>query len=279
MSTVSVIVPVYKVEKYIEQCARSVLSQSWPSTQFIFVDDCSPDRSIEILETLIEREFASLKDKIRIVRKPVNEGLPQARRTGLAVSTGDYILHVDADDWIEPDAVEKLAAKADETGADVVYFYAWKEFGDGRSRVITDKEFETPQDFADAILVHDAHPSVVLKLWKRSLFSPEIFFPRYGHAEDMIQSLQLLDRAAKAVRLPEPLYHYRRSDTSAMSRGKRARRKSQQLRNYLDLYRFYSASIESSPLRRCHRKLIRQARLWALIYDRSALREYRDLLF
>ena len=141
MTTVSLIVPIYKVEKYIGQCARSVLGQSWPSIQFIFVDDCSPDKSIDILEALIDREFASLKDHIQIIRKPVNEGLPQARKTGLEAATGDYILHVDADDWIEPDAVEKLALKAEETEADVVYFFAWKEFGDGRSRVITDKEF------------------------------------------------------------------------------------------------------------------------------------------
>ncbi len=277
MTTVSLIVPIYKVEKYIEQCARSVLGQSWPSIQFIFVDDCSPDSSIDILEDLIEREFASLKDRIQIIRKPVNEGLPQARKTGIAAATGDYILHVDADDWIEPDAVEKLALKAGETGADVVYFFAWKEFGDGRSRVITDKEFATPQDFADAVLVHDAHPSVVLKFWRRTLFSPEIFFPRYGQAEDMVQSLQLLDRAKKAVRLPEPLYHYRRSDSDAMSRSKRARKKSHQLRNYLDLYRFYRDSIETSPIRRTWRKILRKARLWALLYDRSAIKDYPDL--
>lgn len=277
MSSVSVIVPIYKVEKYIEQCARSVLSQSWPSVQFIFVDDCSPDKSIEILKSLIDSEFSGLKDRIQIVRKPVNEGLPQARKTGVAAATGDYILHVDSDDWIEPDAVEKLARKADETGADVVYYYAWKEFGDGRSRVITDKEFASPQDFADAILDHEAHPSVVLKFWRRSLFTPEIFFPRYGQAEDMVQSLQLLDRARTLARLPEPLYHYRRSDSSAMSRGRRAGKKSQQLRNYLDIYRFYSASIETSPLRRCARKLLRKARWWALLYDRSAIKDYPEL--
>ena len=276
MTTVSLIVPIYKVEKYIEQCARSVLGQSWPSIQFIFVDDCSPDSSIDILESLIEREFASLKARIQIIRKPVNEGLPQARKSGIAAATGDYILHVDADDWIEPDAVEKLALKAGETGADVVYFFAWKEFGDGRSRVITDKEFATPQDFADAVLVHDAHPSVVLKFWRRTLFSPEIFFPRYGQAEDMVQSLQLLDRAKKAVRLPEPLYHYRRSDSDAMSRSKRARKKSHQLRNYLDLYRFYRDSIETSPIRRTWRKILRKARLWALLYDRSAIKDYPE---
>lgn len=278
MTTVSIIVPIYKVEKYIEQCARSVLSQTWPSIQFIFVDDCSPDRSIELLETLIDKEFANLKERITIIRKPVNQDLPQARKTGVEAAKGDFILHVDADDWVETDAVERLVRKAEETGADVVYFYAWKEFGDGSSRVITDKEFATPQDFADAILVHEAHPSVVLKFWRRSLFTPEIFFPRYGQAEDMVQSLQLLDRATKAVRLPEPLYHYRRSDSLAMSRGKRSRKKSQQLRNFLDLYLFYKDTLESSPIRRCAGTILRKARRWAFLYDWSARKEYPGLL-
>lgn len=277
MITVSIIVPIYKVEKYIEQCARSVLSQTWPSIQFVFVDDCTPDRSIELLETLIDKEYASLKEHITIIRKPVNEGLPQARKTGVQAATGDYILHVDSDDWIEPDAAEKLAVKVEETGADVVYFYAWKEFGDGNSRVITDKEFATPQDFADAILVHDAHPSVVLKFWRRRLFRPEIFFPRFGQAEDMVQSLQLLDRASQAVRLPEPLYHYRRTDSDAMSRSKRGKRKAQQLRNYLDLYLFYKDSLDTSPIRRSYRKILRKAKWWSLLYDHSARKEYPEL--
>ena len=277
MMTVSIIVPIYKVEKYIEQCARSVLSQTWPSIQFIFVDDCSPDRSIELLETLIDKEFANLKERITIIRKPVNQGLPQARKTGVEAAKGDFILHVDSDDWIEPYAVDKLVGKAEETGADVVYFFAWKEFGDGSSRVITDKEFATPQAFADAVLVHDAHPSVVLKFWRRSLFSPEIFFPRFGQAEDMVQSLQLLDRASKVVRLPEPLYHYRRTDSEAMSRGKRSKRKAQQLRNFLDLYLFYKDSLETSPIRRSYRIILRKAKWWSLLYDRSARKEYPEL--
>ena len=279
MSKVSIIVPIYGVEKYIEECARTVLGQTWPDIEFIFVDDHTPDNSIDLLESLIDREFAHLKDRVKIIRKPVNEGLPQARKTGVGAATGDYIMHVDSDDWIEMDAVEKLVMKADETGADVVYFFARKEFEDGRSRVITDKDFETPQDFADAVLVHDAHPSVAMKFWRRSLFTPEIFFPRFGQAEDIVQSLQLLDRASKAVRLPEPLYHYRRTNSDAMSRKNRSKRKAQQLRNYLDLYLFYKDDISSSPIRRTWRKILRKARIWALLYDRSALREYRDLLF
>ena len=94
----------------------------------------------------------------------------------------------------------------------------------------------------------------------------------------MVQSLQLLDRASKAVRLPEPLYHYRRTDSEAMSRGKRKKRKAQQLRNFLDLYLFYQDTIETSPIRRCARAILRKARRWAFLYDWGARKEYPGLL-
>ena len=123
---VSIIVPIYKVERYIEQCAESVLGQTWPDIQFIFVDDGSPDASVQKLEALIDSKFTALKDRITIIRKE-NGGLPQARLSGLKKAEGHYILHVDSDDWLEPDAVEKLVHKAEETDADVVYFYVRKE--------------------------------------------------------------------------------------------------------------------------------------------------------
>lgn len=94
---VSIIVPIYGVERYIEKCAESVLSQTWPDIQFIFVNDGTPDRSIELLEALIDSRFAHLKDRIVIINKE-NGGLPQARLSGLKVATGDFVMHVDSDD-------------------------------------------------------------------------------------------------------------------------------------------------------------------------------------
>lgn len=278
MTSVSIIVPVYNVERYIVDCARSALSQTWQDIQFIFVDDASPDKSIDILETLIDKEFQARKPQISIIRKKVNEGLPQARRTGVEAATGDYILHLDSDDWLELDAVEKLVRRADETGADVVYFFAWKEFGEGRRRMITDKEFATPQEFADAAFVHKAHPGVVLKMWRRSLFTPPIFFPKYGNHEDTVQTLQLLSHARTLALLPEPVYHYRRTDGAAMSRKSRKVRRPLSLRNFLDLYIYYKDSLETSPIKRYYRRLLFKARLWSLLYDRGARKEYPGLL-
>ena len=112
MIRVSVIVPVYRAESYIARCARSILGQTYPHTQFIFVDDGSPDGSVEILNELIDKEFPDKKERILVLRGE-NGGALKARLDGLARAEGDYILFVDADDWLEPDAVGSLAAEAE----------------------------------------------------------------------------------------------------------------------------------------------------------------------
>ena len=125
MPLVSVIVPIYGVEAYIGQCARSVLGQTYSRLECIFVNDGTPDRSMEILSEVV-KEYPGRN--IVIVNKE-NDGLPHARWSGLEVSTGEYIMHVDADDWLEPDAAERLVDEALRTQADLVYCDFWKEYG------------------------------------------------------------------------------------------------------------------------------------------------------
>jgi len=270
MTSVSIIAPFYKVAPYITRCAESLLGQTYPEIEFIFVNDGSPDdsrdRLLEVMARYPERN-------VKIIDK-ANAGLPQARRTGLEASSGDYILNVDTDDWLETDAVQKLVAEAERARADVVYFYAWKEFDGGRSRVITDKTYPSPQEMADAIYAHKAHAAVWLKLFRRTLYTPPIFFPRFGLHEDMVQSVQLLDRATTLVRLEEPLYHYRRTNAGAMTQLPRRARRKQSVRNLLDLYAYYKDTLKTSPIRRFHRRLLWKCRRWALLYDWSVFREY-----
>lgn len=117
---VSVIIPVYGVERYIEQCARSLFEQTMQDgIEYIFVDDCSPDKSIEILENVL-REYPHRRLQTRIIRHTENQGLGGARKTGMEYATGEYIIHCDSDDWVEPDMYETLYRKATEENADIV---------------------------------------------------------------------------------------------------------------------------------------------------------------
>ena len=242
--TISVVVPIYGVEAYIGQCARSLLSQSWKDTEFVFVNDGTPDRSMEVLQSVLE-EFPG-RD-VKIVNKE-NGGLPQARKSGVEASSGDYIMHVDSDDWIEPGAIEKLARKAIETDADVIHYYVRKVKADGSSHISRDKDYGDPHLYQAQMLRFLSHGFMCNKLMKRRLYASELFWPRHNMHEDMVLSGQLLARAKTLVLIPEPLYLYRRDNPDSASRVRTSVRRGQSARNFLDLYEYWKGR-EDSPLK------------------------------
>ena len=119
MIKVSILVPVYGVEKYIEQCATTLFGQTYKNIEYVFVDDCSLDKSINILETVLNK-YPQRKNQVIIIHHQCNRGLGAARKTALSASTGDFILNVDSDDYLLPDAVEKLVNEQKKTGADII---------------------------------------------------------------------------------------------------------------------------------------------------------------
>lgn len=119
MMKVSILVPVYGVEKYIEKCAVSLFEQSYEDIEYIFVNDCTPDRSIEVLRGTIAR-YPQRQKQVVIIDHDVNRGLGAARHTAADAATGELVMHVDSDDYLMPHAVEHLCAKMMETGADIV---------------------------------------------------------------------------------------------------------------------------------------------------------------
>ena len=120
---VSVIVPVYNAEKYIRQCADSILTQTRKDFELLFVDDGSTDSSPEIL-----REYAGADPRITVIRKE-HSNAGAARNLGLDSARGEYLLFLDADDFFEPVMLEGAVARAEQTRADVVVFNArrWNE--------------------------------------------------------------------------------------------------------------------------------------------------------
>ena len=98
---VSVIVPIYGVEPYIERCVRSLMEQTYTNCEYIFVDDCTPDASVEILKRVLE-DYPNRKQKVKIIQNEKNQGLPQTRKHGFQYATGDFVANVDSDDFVEP---------------------------------------------------------------------------------------------------------------------------------------------------------------------------------
>lgn len=115
MSTVSVVIPVYNVEKYLSQCLDSVCNQSYNDIEILCVNDCSPDNSLEILEV-----YAKNDSRIKIINRLHNGGLSAARNTGLDHATGEYVYFIDSDDWIDIDYIENMMVNAQFSQSNII---------------------------------------------------------------------------------------------------------------------------------------------------------------
>lgn len=116
---VSVLIPIYNVEKYIERCAESLLGQSYRDIEYVFVDDCTPDRSVDVLRSVIER-YPDRSGQVRILRNDANLGIGAVRQRLIDECTGDSLTFVDSDDYLPPRSVELLVGEMQRSGVDMV---------------------------------------------------------------------------------------------------------------------------------------------------------------
>ena len=204
---VSVIIPIYKVEAFIERCATTLMEQTLCDVEYIFVDDATPDNSIKILEDVIAR-YPHRKDQIHIVHHTENKGLPAARNTGLALATGEYIFHCDSDDYVEPSMLEDMYSTAKEQDADIVWCDWYLTFAQNE-RYMKQPSFDAPMEALKAMLSGEMKYNVWNKLVRRSLYTDnDIQFPAgYGMGEDMTM-IRLFACAQKVEYVPQAFYHY-----------------------------------------------------------------------
>ncbi len=216
MIKVSVIVPVYKVEKFIGRCIRSLMKQTLQEVEFIIVDDCSPDNSIAIAKAVIE-DFPERKGQVRIVHHEENKGLPAARNSGLTIAEGEYVFHCDSDDFTEPDMLQRMYSEAKRKDTDIVWCDWYLSFGQNE-RYMKQPGYATPQEALKGILGGVMKYNVWNKLVRRTLYADNvILFPAgYGMGEDMTM-IRLFACAQKVSYIPEGFYHYVKLNTGAFS--------------------------------------------------------------
>lgn len=203
---VSIIVPIYGVEAYIERCARSLFEQSLDEIQYIFVNDCTKDNSICILEQVIN-EYPNRKPHVILLHHEKNKGLPFARQTGLKYAVGEYIAHCDSDDWAHKDMYRTLYEKAKENHADAVVCDFLDTDGNNGSHIHACIRQEKDSHIVDMIL-RKATPSVWTKMFKKDVYGNEIQYPQFSMGEDLVLTTQLLYYSNKIVYVPQPLYYY-----------------------------------------------------------------------
>ena len=210
--TISVIIPVYKVEKFLKRCLDSVLSQTFSDFEIVCVNDGSPDNCDVIL-----KKYEEIDNRIKVIRQP-NQGLSVARNTGLKIAQGKYIFFIDSDDAIQPQTFEIAIHFSNEKQADLV---VWQSiYSDGIE--VPDKKFNfekiNVKQIVEPLFYRSERPykisSVVWnKLYKRELLRDVYFIPGV-HYEDISFSFSIMAKYPKTVIIPIPLYLYTKHEKS-----------------------------------------------------------------
>lgn len=208
---ISVIVPIYKVEEFLDECIQSIVDQTYQNLQIILVDDGSPDRCGEMCE-----DWARKDKRIEVIHKK-NGGLSDARNVGLAEATGEFIAFVDSDDWIEPQMYEVMMAaliaeEAELVACGIVDFYSEREIEHSMPYKVG-----TSKEFLKFIYKDTTFPvSAVNKLYRKHCWD-SLRFPKGKLCEDAFTTYLLVDQAKKIVQIPDILYHYRIRESSIMT--------------------------------------------------------------
>ena len=210
MPKVSVIIPVYGVEKYIERCARSLFEQTLDCIEYIFVDDCSPDKSIEILERVADEYRSRLVEEqklVRIERMSKNSGLPAVRKYGIQFCTAEYIIHCDSDDWIEMDMYRIMYEEAKRNDADIVMCGYKATDGVKVFKECYHQQTNKAKLLSSLLILHESW-SVWNKMCKRSLYDSDIVYPTLAMGEDMVLTIQMVLNAQRIAVVNKALYNY-----------------------------------------------------------------------
>jgi len=215
MSKISIIVPIYNVEEYLEKCIKSILNQSFKEFELILVDDGSPDKCGEICDN-----YLNLDNRVKVIHKE-NGGLSSARNAGLKIANGEYVAFVDSDDWIEDIMYEKLYNIIQKNNADIAQCKYLKAFDENiQSTLDNNVNIEIIRNF-DALnnLYNERYIETVVtwnKLYKRSLFNG-IEFPNGKINEDEFTTHKLLYKANKIILYDKEMYYYRQTPNSIMN--------------------------------------------------------------
>ena len=215
-TAISVIVPIYRVEKYLPACIDSILNQTFTDFELILVDDGSPDRCPEICDETAKRDA-----RVRVIHQ-ANAGLSAARNAGIEIAHGEWLGFVDSDDYIAPQFYEKLYQTAQRTDADCVMCSVQNVDESGKSidsalmRVAD--EVKTGQEVLQKIGRDDVTPYLTAgnKLYRRKLFNT-LRYPAGRQNEDVFVFAELFCQVQRAACVAEPLYFYRKRIDSIMN--------------------------------------------------------------
>lgn len=217
MAKISVVIPVYNVEKYIKQCLDSVVNQTEKDIEIIIVEDCSSDGSMGIVQ-----EYEKKDSRIKVIQHAENKGLFQARKDGVLLASGEYLMHLDSDDYLEENACEKLYELISSENVDLIQFGSYLEPENNVSEEMVEwveKFMEPAEKMIDktnlesaCFIDGDLNCNLVNKIWKTEISKKAyslINDGRYISGEDRLATFIILFHSDSAYGTKEKFYHYR----------------------------------------------------------------------
>lgn len=213
---ISVIVPIYNVEKYLDRCVQSLVNQSYNNLDIILVDDGSPDNCPQMCD-----EYAKKYSNIKAVHKE-NGGLSDARNYGMKYAEGEYISFIDSDDWIDTKTYEIIMSKMLETNSEIGAFNVlWYYEGDELKPELSDEYEVMNSQQAIECTIDDikVKTNVWNKVYKRNIVD-ELEFPKGKLNEDEFYTFKVLDRATSIVYIHRQCYYYFQRSNSIMGEYK-----------------------------------------------------------
>ena len=214
---ISIIMPVYNVEAYFKRCVKSLFEQTFDNLEFIFINDASPDKSLEILHQLMAL-YPNRVAQVKIIDHETNRGVAAARNTGLRHATGKYIGWVDSDDWVEATMFEQLYIVAEETHSDIVWsdlYYVGMGFKIRQSQYSEENKVA----FIKSLLSGTVHGTLCSSIAKREIYTQyKIQFTEGQNAlEDKLTQIKLMYFAGKIKYVPEAYYYYVKDNENSIT--------------------------------------------------------------
>lgn len=270
MIKVSILVPVYNAGKYIKRCCNSLFGQTYNDIEFVFVNDCSADDSLQQIKDVVSA-YPERISQLKIINHTVNRGSAASRNTALDNSTGDFIMWVDSDDYLELEAVDKLVQCYKTTGSDYISYSAYRYYKTYREKVVNEC-YASPQELLCAYLKGDANNYLWNRFVKASIYNDYHlrFIEGLNMGEDMYLLPQLVYHANKLAFLDDILYHYDCTNMDSYTFSF-SREKTEQ-----NFQSFYALKEKFAPISNKFFELLEINNLKRLLRYKMALSIYND---
>ena len=251
---ISIIIPVYNTETYLRECLDSVINQTLKDIEIIIVNDCSPDNSESII-----LEYLAKDPRIKYIKHDVNKSLLQARISGAKIAVGDYIFHVDSDDYLPTlDACQILANTIDKTHPDLIQFdiqsnVDWGNWFTPLSKTL----IKDPQQIKDLYFNNISCSTLWSRIIKRDLYLQSIESIsqdlHINMAEDFLQCSLIMNLATSYIGIDHKLYYYRVNDSSLTQKSLTSDIIQEHLHNFQQILDCLSLSLSND-----HRKIVQK---------------------